>query len=78
MRYYLITVKITSQDTEDRNLTPYDDINTATRKFHEAFNSIGGGSKKISVMLLDKDFGIVKSEVWTLPEEEQEETPSES
>ena len=71
MRYYLIVVKITSQDTEDRSLTPYDDITTATRKFHEAFNSIGGGSKKISAMLLDSNFGIVKSEVWTLnPEEE--------
>lgn len=74
MRYYLIVVKITSQDTEDRSLTPYDDINTATRKFHEAFNSIGGGSKKISAMLLNEDFGIVKSEVWTLPEEATEPT----
>ncbi len=74
MRYYLITVKITSQDTEDRSLTPYDDINTATRKFHEAFNTIGGGSKKISAMILDEKFGIVKSEVWTAPEEAAEPT----
>jgi hypothetical protein len=74
MRYYLIVVKITSQDTEDRQLTPYDDINIATRKFHEAFNSIGGGSKKISAMILDDKFGIVKSEVWTLPEEATEPT----
>ncbi len=72
MRYYLITVKITSQDTEDRQLTPYDDLTTATRKFHEAFNSIGGGSKKISVMILDSNFGIVKTEVWTLPEQQEE------
>lgn len=72
MRYYLIVVKITSQDTEDRQLTPYDDINTATRKFHEAFNSIGGGSKKISAMILDSNFGIVKTEVWTLPEQQEE------
>lgn len=72
MRYYLITVKITSQDTEDRNLTPYDDLTTATRKFHEAFNSIGGGSKKISAMILDSNFGIVKTEVWTLPEQQEE------
>lgn len=64
MRYYLVVVKITSQDTEDRQLTPYDDKDTAYRKFHEAFASIGGGSKKISAMLLTEDFGIEKTEVW--------------
>ena len=76
MRYYLIVVKITSQDTEERNLTPYDVKETALRKFHEAFNTIGGGSKKISVMLLDSNFGIVKNEVWE-QEAEAEETPAE-
>lgn len=75
MRYYLATVKVTSSDTEDRNFTPYDDLNTATRKFHEAFNTIGGGSKKINAILLTSDFGIVKTEVWEQP---VEETPSES
>ena len=63
-RYYLLVVKITSQDTEDRSLTPYDVKETAIRKFHEAFNTIGGGSKKISAILLDDNLGIVKSEVW--------------
>ena len=78
MRYYLVVVKISSQDTEERTLTPYDVETTALRKFHEAFNTIGGGSKKISAMLLSEDFGIVKSEVWKLKETEPEETPSES
>ena len=77
MRYYLITVKITSQDTEERNLTPYDSKETALRKFHEAFNTIGGGSKKISVMLLDSNFGIVKNEVWEQEAQVPEETPAE-
>lgn len=65
MRYYLVVVKITSQDTEDRQLTPYDNKDTAYRKFHEAFGSIGSGSKKISAMLLTEDFGIEKTEVWS-------------
>lgn len=64
MKYYLLTITITSQDTEDRKLTPYEDHNTALRKFHEAFNTIGAGPKKISAMLLTEDLGIERVEVW--------------
>ena len=64
-RYYLVVVKVTSNGSEERNLTPYDDYNTALRKFHEAFNVIGGGPKYIAVTILEKSmFSEVKCEVW--------------
>lgn len=72
-RYYLVVVKVLSTDTEDRQLTPYDDYNVALRKFHEAFNSIGGGPKYIAATILDKaTFSEIKCETW-----KQEETPAE-
>lgn len=65
MKFYLVSVKTLSNGTsEERAITPYDDMDVALRKFHEAFNTIGGGPRKICVMLLDQDFGIVKVEVW--------------
>ena len=77
-RYYLVRVTITSVGTEDRNLTPYDNIDTALRKFHEAFNVIGGGPKKIVATLLDSNLNEVKRDLWEQPEEEPTpETPVE-
>ena len=64
-RYYLLVVKVTSADAEERNLTPYDDYNTALRKFHEAFNVIGGGPKYIAATIIEKNsFNEIKCEIW--------------
>ena len=52
-RQYLVVVKITSNGSEDRSFTPYDDPDVALRKFHDAFNVIGGGPKQIGAALLD-------------------------
>lgn len=69
-RYYLLTITITSVGTESRNLTPYDNIDTALRKFHEAFNGIGGGPKKIVSALLDSNLNVIKHDLWEQPEPE--------
>lgn len=74
-RYYLVKVIITSTDAENRELTAYDDIDVATRKFHEGFNTIGGGPKKISMLLLDLNLNTLKKEVWMAPLPEPEPTP---
>jgi hypothetical protein len=74
-RFYLVNVVISSKDTEVRTLTPYDDIDTATRKFHESFGSIGGGSKKIATILLDEFMNEIKKEVWLEPQPEPEPEP---
>ena len=77
-RYYLLTITIASTGTESRNLTPYDNIDTALRKFHEAFNGIGGGPKKIVATLLDSNLNEVKHDLWEQPEPEPTpETPVE-
>ena len=72
MKYYLITIITNSQETETRNLTPYDNKETALRKFHEAFNTIGAGSKEIYAELIEKNdnnnefrYSIIKRETWT-------------
>lgn len=73
-RYYLVVVKVASGGTEDRQLTPYDDYNTALRKFHEAFNSIGAGPKYIAATILEKNmFAQIKCEVWKEAEPEPNE-----
>lgn len=64
MRYYLVNVTITSKGTEDRQFTPYDVLETAQRKFHEALTGIGAGSRKISVCLLDSNLNQIQKEVW--------------
>lgn len=64
-RYYLVTIKVTSQGTEERALTPYDNYDTALRKFHEAFNVIGGGPKYIGAVILDRGINELKAEIWT-------------
>jgi len=77
-RYYLVVVKITSKDTEDRSFTPYDDLTVAQRKYHEALTGIGAGSKRICVALLDTYLNVVQKEVWVEPEPEPApETPVE-
>lgn len=79
-RYYVLVTKITSKDTEDRNLTPYTDLTTAQRKYHEALTGIGAGSKRICVALLDTYLNVIQKEVWVEPVEEEipeETTPEE-
>ena len=63
-RYYVLEVTVTSQDTETRKFTPYDNPDTAERKFFEAMTGIGGGSKKIMALLLDSNLNTIKKEVW--------------
>ena len=53
-RYYVFSITLTSSGAEDRKLTPYDDLDTAQRKYHEAFNGIGGGPQFISCAILDR------------------------
>lgn len=64
MRYYLVNVTITSKGTEDRQFTPYDVLETAQRKYHEALTGIGAGSKSIAVALLDSNLNQVQKEIW--------------
>lgn len=79
-RYYVLTVTKTSQDTETRDFTPYNDLTIAQRKYFEAITAIGTGVKAICVLLLDPWLNVVKREAWVEPVEEtpEEETPSES
>ena len=64
-RYYLVVVKVTSQGAEERTLTPYDNKDTALRKFHEAFEVIGGGPKYIAATIIEKNsFSEIKCEIW--------------
>ena len=51
--FYLVTLTTGSSGTMNRVLTPYNDKNTALRKFHEAFAGIGGGPKRITAILLE-------------------------
>lgn len=67
MKYYLISIITNSTGTETRNLTPYDNKETALRKFHEAFNTIGAGSKEIYAELIERNeynYEIIKNEMW--------------
>ena len=63
-RVYLLVIKTLSSGAEERSLTPYDDQDTALRKFHEAFNVIGGGPTYIGACILDRGFHELKVEVW--------------
>ena len=75
-RYYVLNITITSSGAEQRNLTPYDDIDTAKRKYHEAFNTIGGGPQLISVEVLDRYLNVLPGyrDTWeaTSPEPNEE------
>lgn len=51
--FYLVTLTTGSSGTTNRVLTPYEDKNTALRKFHEAFAGIGGGPTRITAILLE-------------------------
>lgn len=84
---YVVVIKELSSGSIEKNITNYDDHNTALRKFHEAFNVIGGGPKRITSMLMvDMEDSlnntmaciVEKNETWTLQEEPTpEETPTE-
>ena len=72
-RYYLVDVTITSSGAEQRNLTPYDSLETALRKFHQVFVNIGAGPFKISATILDNNLYPIKSEVWKKEDEPEPE-----
>lgn len=78
--YYLIVIKTLSTGTQDRSLNSYEDENIALRKFHEAFNVIGGGPRRITAILMNDyvtenniSTNVINNETWTL----KEENPSE-
>ena len=50
--YYVIVIKNLSNGSQERTLNAYENKDTAIRKYHEAFNTVGGGPKRISSMLL--------------------------
>ena len=66
-RWYVFTIKITSNGSEERELQHYDDHDTAIRKFHEAFNVIGGGPRYIAATVLDRSMNQDDNhtETWT-------------
>ena len=70
-RYYVLKIQINSSGAEERSFTPYDDLTTAERKYHEAFNTIGAGPQHIAVEVLDRYLNIVPGyiSVWEPPVE---------
>ena len=70
-RWYVVKVVINSNGTETRDFQPYDDNDVAIRKWHECFNTIGGGPKLISATILDRFMNQDQkhTEVWQAPEE---------
>lgn len=72
MKYYVLSVTINSGGSENRVLTPYENEDTALRKFFEIFQGIGGGPRKIQALLLDEDLYTIKAERWAKVEEEGE------
>lgn len=76
-RWYVVSVIINSNGSETRNMQPYDSEDTAIRKWHEAFNTIGGGPKLISATILDRFMNQDPrhTEVWQ--EQEPEPEPNE-
>lgn len=77
-RFYVVEVTTNSTGAETRKLTPYDNNETALRKFYEPLGSIGAGPIKICVGLYDENLTEIKREVWVQAvEETPEETPTE-
>lgn len=74
-RYYVLKIVVTSSGKEERSLDPYDDLDTAKRKWHECFNVIGGGPKLISAEVLDRWLNVIPNyrETW----EEAQPEPNE-
>ena len=74
-KWYVIKIVVTSSGGEERVITPYDNLDTAKRKYHEAFNTIGGGPKLISCEVVDRYFNVVSGykDYW-----QEEETPEPS
>ena len=68
-RFYVVSITTTSSGAEQRNLTPYDNYETALRKFYEPLGAIGGGPTKICVGLYDENLTEIKREVWVKAEE---------
>jgi len=50
---YVIIIKELSSGSIEKSITSYDNKDTALRKFHEAFNVIGGGPKRITSILME-------------------------
>lgn len=51
--FYVVIIKKLSNGSIDKSIASYDDKDTALRKYHEAFNVIGGGPKRITSMIIE-------------------------
>lgn len=73
-RWYVVKVVINSNGSETREFTPYDSEDTAIRKWHECFNTIGGGPKLISATILDRFMNqdLKHTDTWRQAEPEPE------
>lgn len=72
MKYYVTSIITNSTGTDTRNFNVYENYETALRKFYEAFNTIGAGSKRIAATLSNEYLVEVKRDFW-----EQAETTEE-
>ena len=70
MKYYVTSIITNSQGTDTRNFNVYENYETALRKFYEAFNTIGAGSKRIVCTLSDEYLNTVKHDLWQQAENE--------
>jgi hypothetical protein len=73
MKYYVTSVITNSTGTDTRNFNVYENYETALRKFYEAFNTIGAGSKKIVASLSDEYLNVTKHDIWVQETEEPTE-----
>lgn len=63
-KYYVVEVTTTSNGSENRSISPYDNEETALRKFYAPLGNIGAGPIKICVLLLDEYFEVLEKKVW--------------
>jgi len=73
MKYYVTSIITNSQGTDTRNFNVYENYETALRKFYEAFNTIGAGSKRIVATLSDEYLNVTKHDMWQQADETTEE-----
>lgn len=87
--YYVAVIKELSSGSLEKTFTSYDSKDTAIRKYHEAFNTVGGGPNRITSMLFEDivnnpdgskavpntiDTIVLKNETWTLEPENNSTT----
>lgn len=76
-RYYVVEVTTASNGNEVRNLTGYDNYDTALRKFFAPFGSVGAGPKKICVQLLNSNLDSIKHDIWAQLDSTEDESSEE-